>query len=102
MSVEALQMDERYGFVGSKGESLWEATAIDPESKLVVALALGKHDETLVRELMESSRAKLADPHNLVLMTDGFESYKTLFPEVFGVPYRPARKGDRGRFPNLR
>ncbi len=51
---------------------------------------------------MESSRAKLSNPHDLVLMSDGFESYKTLFPEVFGVPYRPARKGDRGRSPKLR
>ena len=102
VQVEVLQMDERYGYVGSKGQSLWEGTAIDPKSKLVLALALGKRDEVLVRELMESTRAKLTDPRNLVLMTDGFESYKTLFPEVFGVSYRPARKGDRGRFPGLR
>jgi IS1 family transposase len=102
VEVEALEMDERYGYVGSKEQSLWEATAIDPKTKLVLALVLGERNEALIREAMQSTRAKLADPHDLVLMTDGFESYKTLFPEVFGVPYRPARQGERGRLPGLR
>jgi hypothetical protein len=35
----------------------------------------------------------------LVLLTDGDASYATLFPEIFGYAYRPARQGDRGRFP---
>lgn len=100
--AEALEMDERYGYVGSKGQSMWEATAIDPKTKLVLALVLGERNEMLVRELMESTHSKLAEPHDLVLMTDGFESYRTLFPQVFGVPYRPARQGERGRFPALR
>jgi len=35
-------------------------------------------------------------------MTDGERSYESLFPSVFGEPYRVARKGDRGRFPKTR
>jgi IS1 family transposase len=49
--------------------------------------------------LLVQTRERLADPHGLVLFTDGFLSYQTLFPEVFGRPYRPARQGTRGRFP---
>src|SRR5258708_3057152 len=35
------------------------------------------------------------------LLTDGEASYESLFPEIFGVPYRPSRKGSRGRFPEV-
>jgi hypothetical protein len=37
-----------------------------------------------------------------VLLTDGDASYATLFPAIFGQAYRPARHGERGRFPALR
>ena len=30
------------------------------------------------------------------------KKYATLFPAIFGQPYRPSRNGDRGRFPELR
>ncbi len=102
VEASCLEMDERYGYVGSKEQPLWEATAIDPKSKLVLALVLGQRDEALARELMEDTCKRLAQAHDLLLMTDGFDSYKTLFPEVFGIPYRPPRKGSKGRFPNLR
>lgn len=51
---------------------------------------------------MASSRNRLKEPSDLVLMTDGARSYEALFASIFGQPYRPARKGDRGRFPGLR
>jgi IS1 family transposase len=62
----------------------------------------GRRDERLIRELMESTRDRLKDPRELVLMSDGARSYESLFASIFGQPYRPARKGDRGRFPKLR
>jgi transposase-like protein len=34
VQATAVQMDERYGYVRSKGEPFWEATAIEPESRL--------------------------------------------------------------------
>ena len=37
-----------------------------------------------------------------MLLTDGDASYAALFPEIFGQAYRPARQGERGRFPLLR
>jgi IS1 family transposase len=51
---------------------------------------------------MESTKRRLKDPSDLVVMTDGQRSYESLFPSVFGEPYRPARKGERGRFPKVR
>lgn len=102
VEATAVQMDERYGYVKSKGEPFWEATAIDPRSRLLIGFVGGRRDERLIEELMESTRERLCDPTDLVLMSDGHRSYESLFASVFGSPYRPARKGGRGRFPKVR
>ena len=102
VEATAVQMDERYGYVKSKGQPFWEATAIDPQSRLLIGFAGGRRDERLIKELMQRSRDRLKDPTNLVLMSDGHRSYEALFASTFGQPYRPARKGERGRFPKVR
>ena len=102
VEATAVQMDERYGYVASKAEPFWEATALEPESRLLLAFVGGRRDERLIGQLMQSTRDRLKDPTDLVLMTDGHGSYEASFASVFGQPYRPARKGDRGRFPKLR
>jgi len=102
VGVEALEADERYGFAGSKGQPAWEAELMDPKSKFVIAHVQGQRDETLIRRLLTDGAARLANRHDIALFTDGLASYDTLFPEVFGRPYRPFRQGTRGRPPNLR
>lgn len=102
VEATAVQMDERYGYVRSKGEPFWEATAIEPQSRLLISFVGGRRDEKLIKELMETTRNRLCDPTDLVLMSDGARSYESLFASIFGQPYRPARRGDRGRFPEAR
>jgi IS1 family transposase len=102
LTVTALQADERWGYVGSKDQQLWEAEVIEPASRLIVERAQGERNEALLRRLLEGAQRRLCYPQGVVLFSDGEPSYQTLFPEVFGVPYRPARNGQRGRFPNLR
>jgi IS1 family transposase/transposase-like protein len=102
LPTTALQADERWGFAGSKQEQVWEAEVVDPASRLVVERAQGARDEALVRRLLEDACSRLSYPQGVVLFSDGEPSYKTLFPQMFGTPYRPARNGLRGRFPNLR
>jgi len=102
VATASVQMDERWGYAGTKKEPLWEATAIDPESRLLIGFVVGKRNEALLKELMISTKKRLKEPRNLVLLSDGEKSYETLFPTVFGEPYRPARKGLRGRFPKVR
>ena len=99
LQVTSIQADERYGFVGRKKESVWDATVIDPSSKFLIQGEVGERSATLAQSLLVHARERLTDPHGLVLFTDGFLSYQTLFPEVFGRPYQPARRGTRGRFP---
>jgi len=102
VEATAVQMDERYGYVRSKTEPFWEATAIEPQSRLLIAFVGGRRDQRLIKELMESTKSRLKDPSDLVLMSDGQRSYESLFAPIFGKPYRPARRGDRGRFPKIR
>jgi IS1 family transposase/transposase-like protein len=102
IEATSVQMDERYGYVSSKKEPLWEATAIEPKSRLLISFVVGRRNEALIEELMESTKKRLNSPRNLLVMTDGERSYESLFPSVFAEPYRPARKGVRGRFPKVR
>lgn len=102
VEVNALQADERYGYAGDKGEPAWEAELMDPASKFVLAHVQGKRDERLIRRLLEDGASRLHNRHDLVLFTDGEPSYATLFPEIFGQPYRPHRSSCRGRPPKQR
>lgn len=102
LKIQALQGDERHGYAHDKGQPQWEAELIDPESKFIVSHVQGRRDEALIRRLLEDGASRLANRHELVLFTDGDASYASLFPEIFGQPYRPSRQGERGRFPTLR
>jgi IS1 family transposase len=120
LRMKALEGDERHGYAHDKGRPQWEAELIDPESKFIVSHVQGKRDEALIRRLLEDGAGRLANRHELVLLTDGDASYATLFPEIFGQAYRPARhgspadtghdryglcpvsRGSRGRLPNVR
>jgi IS1 family transposase len=102
LSVVALEADERHGYAHDKTASNWEAEMIDPQSKFVLSHVQGRRDEGLIRALLEDSAKRLSNRHHLVLFTDGEASYESLFPEIFGVPYRVSRKGCRGRFPDER
>ena len=102
LEVEAVEGDERHGYAHDKGQPLWEAELIDPVSKFVVSHVQGKRDECLIRSLLQDGANRLVNRHRLVLLTDGEASYASLFPEIFGQPYRPSRNGSRGRFPDVR
>jgi len=102
LNVIALEADERHGYAHDKSQPQWEAEVIDPESKFVVSHVQGRRDEELIRRLLEDAAQRLANRHHLVLFTDGEASYASLFPEIFGQPYRPSRNGNRGRFPDVR
>ena len=99
LHVTSLEADGRHGFVGRKDQPCWEVTVIDLRSKLVVQNALGTRTKDLAVRLLFGARSRLHDPHGVVLFTDGWLPYESLFPAVFGRPYQ--RQGTRGRFPRL-
>ena len=102
LEVIALEADERHGYAQDKSQPQWEAEVIDPLSKFVVSHVQGQRDEALIRHLLEDAAKRLTNRQELVLFTDGEASYASLFPEIFGEAYRPSRKGNRGRFPEVR
>jgi len=102
LRVDSLQADERHGFVRNKRTPAWEAEIIDPASKFVLSHAQGNRDATLIRRLLEDGASRLANRHNLVLFTDGQAAYASLFPEIFGKPYRQYQRSHRGRPPKVR
>jgi len=102
LEVIALEADERHGYAQDKSHPQWEAEVIDPVSKFVVSHVQGQRDETLIRCLLEDAAKRLVNRHQVVLFTDGEASYASLFPEIFGVAYRPPRQGHCGRFPEVR
>jgi IS1 family transposase len=59
IEATSVQMDERYGYVSSKKEPLWEATAIEPKSRLLISFVVGRRNEALIEELMESTKKRL-------------------------------------------
>lgn len=101
LRVTSLQADERHGFVGRKDQPCWEATVIDPRSKFLIQNALGARTTDLAVRLLFGARARLHDPHGVVLFTDGWLPYDSLFPAMFGRPFQPKRQGSRGRLPRL-
>jgi len=101
LQVTSLEADERHGFVGRKDQPCWEATVIDPRSKFIVQNALGTRTTDLAVRLLFGARSRLHDPYGIVLFTDGWLPYESLFPAVFGRPYQPKRQGLRGRLPRL-
>jgi IS1 family transposase len=102
LDLDVLQADERHGYAHDKGQPQWEAELIDPHSKFIVSHVQGRREEALIRRLLSDGASRLANRHDLVLLTDGEASYASLFPEIFGQAYRPARQGRRGRWPAVR
>lgn len=102
VKVEALEADERHGYTHDRRTPYWEAEIIDPVSKFVLSHQQGARDATLIEALLRDGAARLHDRHSLLLLTDGEHSYTSLFPEIFGIPYQPARQGARGRLPKVR
>ena len=100
--VQTLTADERHGYATNKGEPAWEAELMDPASKFVLSHVQGRRNEELIRRLLTDGASRLANRHDLLLLSDGEASYATLFPEIFGQPYRPSRCGSRGRLPKVR
>lgn len=102
VKVTELQADERHGYAVSKEHPAWEAELLDPQSRFVLEHVQGARDEQLIRTLFQKGANRLQNRHGIALFTDGLVEYKTLFPEIFGRPYYPARNGNNGRFPKVK
>lgn len=84
---KVVEFDERHGIALCKRHQIWEGTALDPISKLTIALCLGNRDEYMAQTLMQEVHARVKDKQDLLAISDGFIAYQTHFKETFGKKY---------------
>ena len=77
----------------------WDHTAIDPESRLLLALVPGKRDgatcERLIRQVHDRTRGRA----DVLLTSDEHAPYETAIREVYGVATPRPRRPGPGRPP---
>lgn len=94
LSCKRIQCDEIWSFVGCKEQHLqpeekksgrgdvWTWTAIDPDSKLMVAWHVGLREYADGCMFMEDLASRLAN--RIQLTTDGHRGYRSAVSEAFG------------------
>jgi IS1 family transposase len=75
---------------------------MDPKSKLIVALKVGKRTEAQTRQLVQEAKDRLAPDCLPALFSDAYEAYPQAILEAFGNRYPVPRRGAKGRRPKPR
>jgi IS1 family transposase len=115
--VNQLQLDELYAVLreGKAGEmsedetltrlersSYWVWTAMDPESKLLVVIAVGTRTLEMAQRVVHQVVQVLASGCVPLFLTDGFREYMTALLAHFGHWIEPERRQDKGPRPKPR
>jgi hypothetical protein len=79
---------------------MWDHVALDPKTKLVVALAVGKRTEKQTQHLVQDAKDRLAPGGLLARFSDAYEAYPGAILEAFGHRYPVSRRGSKGRRPH--
>jgi IS1 family transposase len=74
----------------------WDFVALDPDSRLVLSVFVGKRLQDNAEMLLEDVKARLAGPPELIT-SDAWPGYPEVIQEVFGEEYTPPRTGKPGR-----
>ena len=102
-----VQVDEKWGFVAKKEASCdpqnpldrlrgddWDYTAVDPESRLLLALVPGKRAGVTCERLIRQVHDRTGGRTDVLITSDEHAPYETSIHEVYGVEQpRPRRPG---------
>jgi IS1 family transposase len=107
-----VQVDEKWGFVAKKEASCdpldpldrlrgddWDHTAVDPESRLLLALVPGKRDGATCERLIRQVHDRTGGRTDLLITSDEHAPYETSIHEVYGVERPRPRRPGPGRPP---
>jgi IS1 family transposase len=107
-----VQVDEKWGFVFKKEAACdpldpldrlrgddWDHTAVDPESRLLLALVPGKRDGATCERLIHQVHDRTGGRTDLLITSDEHAPYETAIHEVYGVERPRPRHPGPGRPP---
>jgi hypothetical protein len=80
----------------------WVWVAMDPESKLLLALDVGKRTRAMAQRVVHHVAQVLAPDCALLFLTDGFREYVTALLTHYGQWVQPARRQATGATPKPR
>jgi IS1 family transposase len=107
-----VQVDEKWGFVGKKEAACdpldpldrlrgddWDHTAVDPESRLLLALVPGKRDGDACKQLIQQVHERTAGRTDVLITSDEHAPYETAIREVYGIEQPQPKRPGPGRPP---
>jgi IS1 family transposase/transposase-like protein len=80
----------------------WVWTAIDPQSKLLLAIAIGSRTQAMAQRIIHQVVQVLAPGCVPLFLTDGFKEYRTALLSHFGTWVQPERRQATGPVPKPR
>jgi IS1 family transposase len=102
-----VQFDEKWAFVGQKEKNCdpeetrrgdcWDHTAVDPETRLVVSLVVGKRTAEAVGEVVQDFRRRTGGRVMRLITSDEYSAYPDAIRSAYGRVVVPPRTGRRGR-----
>ena len=111
--TKEVQVDEKWSFVGKKEKmldpskpedlekgDLWDHTAIDAESRLLLAMIPGKRTAENTETLIEEVKKRTGERPDIFFTSDEHAPYEGAIKKVYGVKVTPPKKPGPGRKPN--
>src|SRR5215467_222828 len=117
VQVRQVQLDELFAVLSavkdgtvSEAEAIerlerspqWVWVAMDPESKLLLAIDVGKRTLAMAQHFVHQVAQVLAPDCVPLFLTDGFREYLTALLTHYGHWVQPPRRQDKGPFPKPR
>jgi IS1 family transposase len=102
-----VQFDEKWAFVGRKEKNCgpddprrgdcWDHTAIDPESRLVLSLVVGKRTAAATHQVVQDFRRRTGGRVMRLMTSDEYPASAEAIQAAYGVVVVPPRTGRPGR-----
>lgn len=102
-----MQFDEKWAFVAKKQKNCgpkgarcgdcWDHVALDPQTRLVVSLVIGKRTAEATHALVRDFRRRTGSRVMRLMTSDEYPVYAEAIRDAYGTRVTPPRTGRRGR-----
>jgi IS1 family transposase len=101
-AVKAGEVSEAEAIERLERSPRWVWVAMDPESKLLLAINVGKRTRAMAQHVVHAVAQVLAPDCAPLFLTDGFREYMTALLTHYGYWVQPPRRQDKGPLPKPR